>query len=583
MDRKLIFCLLLLVSVSVLAITPYLPFFAAGGGPVTTDWALRVMTNGGAMPSQNTIIAVETLRTTLIAQGITNKIYGMCNFVEDSVIASATPLFLHKGYTMWTNNFSSAHLSRHGLKSYGTNFMDTGITAVSGEAVSPAGSGGLAVIITEWGRSATYTVNAGGQAVMGRADADDDPRFQLVIDATKNSYFFPGDISSGANYLNAPDFCRVGYLSGNVDSNGVANIFVASPFESHRLLVTKSGVADDITAVANTITVFGSKRGTTNELATASTNRMSMAMVHQYFTETESSNVWWALKTFREQLGGGSGDPVHDWDTFIVSQGGAHVSGTTSNAARQYWGRLNEYGIGIKMKAVNITSYDSMQTFQTPLIWQAGHPVWQNTGFVLGDLSVHGADGSPSGKYLRTGISNTTTAVSFANSGGISVMATNIQAGIGGTTGSSSTHFTLITAGIFDVASPTATFYAYSSSLVNVTHVVATSFFGGSTNYGMFTSGNYLNSTNISLYVAAHSVPHYLVTNSLAALPSNLANNQEVVAFGSMQDNSPLVFVGAGPGAISYTAIHAGLTQTESSNHYNAVYELRTALGGGNR
>jgi hypothetical protein len=578
MDRKLI---ILAASLAGLAFTPYLPFFGPAGSPCgVTDWAQRVVNNGGAMPSQNTICAVETLRTTLITLGVTNKIYSMCNFVPDSVIASATPLFTHKGYPMWTNNFSSAHLSVHGLKSFGTNFMDTGITAVSGEAVSPAGSGGLSVIVTEFPRSATYTLNANGQCLIGRSDADDDPRWQLLVDGSKNCYFFPGDVGSAANYMNILYYCPVGYISANITSNGVANIFVANPYENHRLLVTKSGIADDITAVANTITVFGNKRGTTNELITVSTNRMSMAMLHQDFTETESSNVWRALLTFRTQLGGGTGSPVHDWNTFIVAQGGAAISSTTSNAACLFWSRLNEAGIGTEMKSVNIVAPDSLQAFLTPLIWRAGHPVNQNNGFAVSNLSVFGAN--PLGtKFLRTGISNTTTQVPFNNSGGITVVATNQSGQIGGTTGAGNTHFTLVPATVPPVGY-LYQFFAYSSATLNTTYVNGTNFFGGSTNYGMFTSGNRLSNDTVFVYVAAQSVPHYSITN-IATITSQLAPDQEIVTFGSMQDNSPLTFQGWGPGDISYTAIHGGFSLNQSSNHYNAVYELRTALGGGNR
>lgn len=582
--KKVITAVFVLLAFASLAITPYLPFFGPGSsGCGVTDWAQRVVNNGGTLPSQNTICAVENLRTTLITLGITNKIYSLCNFVPDSVIASATPLFTHKGYPMWTNNFSSAHLSINGLKGFGTNFMDTGITAIAGEAISAAGSGGMSVIVTEWGRAATYVLNPNGQCLMGRSDADDDPRYQLVVDGSKNSFFIPGDVASGANYVNALDFCRVGYISGNVTSNGVGNIFVASPYENHRVLVTKAGLADDITAVANTITVFGNKRGTTNELITATTNRMSMAMLHQDFTETESSNVWWALKIFRESIGGGVGNPVHDWDTFIVAQGGAHVSATTSNAACQFWARLNEANLGYKMNAVNIVAPDSMQAFQTPLIYNAGHPVWQNTTYGLTNLSVNGLDGTNALKYIRTGISNTTVALPMINTGGMTVMATNMTGQqIGGTTGAGNTHFTLIPPNGVSGAAASVQFYSYSSATLNTTYVVSTNFFGGYTNFGFFTSGNRLSNNAIQLYVGARNVPHYMITNCAGAAGQFLPN-QEFVAFGSLQNNTGPVFVGPGPGAISYTAIHVGLTLNDSSNHYNAVYEMRTALGGGNR
>src|SRR5688572_20820326 len=143
--------LFLLLPLCVRAAVPidFAPFMT---GNLITDWSTRVIANGGTIPSQSTIKCMENLRVTLIAQGITNKIYSLCVMVPDSVIAAATPLFIHKGYPMWTNNFVSGDLTVEGLKGDGTSkAMDTGVKGKTGEGSTAltGNSRGLSFLLTD--------------------------------------------------------------------------------------------------------------------------------------------------------------------------------------------------------------------------------------------------------------------------------------------------------------------------------------------------------------------------------------------------------------------------------------------------
>lgn len=575
----------------------FLPFFAIAqpfterdiaflGDRNKTDWELRVLANGGAQPSANTVAAMERFRLKQIERGITNKLWNVCVHVPDSVIAAFTPIFLHKGWGYWTNTFVSGDLTVNGIKGDGsTKMADTGVTAVSGQALTAAGDGGMSVLITEVPRGSVWTSTGRNQTLLGRADVDDDPRYQLGVTVNGVSFWIPGDVA-GAHYVTPVDWLRVGWLSGNQDGTVGDDIFLygaAPPLETFRTIASDLSVVPVLTSLANTITEFCIRRGATNQADSFSSNRISFAAIHDYLTATESSNLWWDAKTLREELGGGTGDPVHDWNVYNVAQGGSEISTTTSNAARAYLGRMNDAGIALKMFAANPLTPDNLVAASIPLIWRAGHPRWQNTAFGTTNLSVHGIDCIGAAKYFRTGISNTTiiNTVNATTGLGYTVMATNIGAQHGGTTGSGSTWFGLAPESSGPSAGNNGLAIYYGGTFNANQELTATNFHGGFTN-GMFTSGNSLNSTEFYIYVAAQTVPHYAVTND-AGIVSVLGANHEVIACGAMSDNSPLTIAGAGSGAISYVAAHNGLTQTESSNHYVAVYEFRLAVGGGNR
>jgi hypothetical protein len=234
MDRKLTIFLGLLLGVSALAFTPYLPFFGPSGGPVVTDWSTRVVANGGALPSQTSIIAMETLRSSLVTQGLTNKIYSLCIFVPDSVIAASTPLIKNKGADPWTNNgFVSGDLSIQGLKGDGTKWLDTAIVplAVNTNNNDITTNCSFSVVVTESATNHTAAI------IM-------DQRFIGVTPYTVALFASGGGVDQyydgraiASAILTTNDLNRVGYLSGNRDGSNTI-LCVASPIESHKVIAT---------------------------------------------------------------------------------------------------------------------------------------------------------------------------------------------------------------------------------------------------------------------------------------------------------------------------------------------------------
>lgn len=540
------------------------------GKLLNTDWAQRVVANGGALPTQNEIVCMEALRSALVTQGLTNKIYALCNFVTNSVIASATPLIFNAGYPMWTNNFVSGNLNINGLRGFGTNAMDTGITAT--EIFAGVSSLGLAAVVTE------SSTNHGGNLMAYQA-ANGSHIFSLSASFNGSTSFFGGQ-PGGTDFIGTNDWLRVGFLSGCTSTNGGTTnvaLFVASPLESHKLLASRVA-ADTTHANAGTISVFAQKQDGTNGNFTF--NRMSMAAVLTGFTQTDSSNLWWAVKTCRECLGGGTGDQVHDFNTRLVATGAADLSTTSSNALRTYRTGLDARSLLYFLPVANCVLPDSLTAARMPFILQAGNIIWANVAFGSTNLTVNGLTGNGSTKYLNLGLNAATLTYGgfSSDSAGISVLvytnpatAVNALFGVGGTAASS--QFAIYNAATTDQF---INWYCWKFINVNQDFVRVPN----ATNYSGFLSGNRTAANAIRLDLLTNGVFN-VYTNATGSQTGTSATQTNLVSHGawSSAGNAGAVLT---PATISYVALHPGFTFAQSSNHWELVKELRTALGGGN-
>lgn len=97
---------------------------------IATDWASRVVINGGPAPSLNTVNAVNTFVTALSNNGLLSKIYTMSVVPPDSLMAVATPVIKVLGSDPWGQNaFNAGLLSTTGLAGNGTtSFMNLGFS-----------------------------------------------------------------------------------------------------------------------------------------------------------------------------------------------------------------------------------------------------------------------------------------------------------------------------------------------------------------------------------------------------------------------------------------------------------------------
>jgi hypothetical protein len=554
--------------------TVFIPFMM--DDPYETDWARRVVANGGALPSLNTITAMETLRLGCIAASLTNKIYSLCVFVPDSVIAASTPLFKHRGADPWTNSgFVIGDLSVNGLKGDGVSkFLDTAIIAKLGQGANSVGSSnlGITVIITE---SAT---NVNSPILMNQQLTPDNYAMGLFVSGGGSNQYYNGFVGA-AHYVVTNDLFRVGYVSANSISLNFS-LYVASPVESHKKL--SDSIADNpntgfpATVVGlnnSTIPVFAYRINGTN--AGFNTMRASLVMLHEAFTQTESSNFWILAKACRETLGGGTGDPTHDWNNKIVLAGGDNISSTTSNAVRTFYSGLDTDALLYRMIVVNPYAPDNLTAARTPLICQSGAMFWTNNNFGSSNLTVNGLQGNLSTKSLGVGVNFATLTVRGFNGNnvGLSIMTSEIpfhtnvhNFGSAGTAASS----------VFDVGNNSGdlTFYAWKFAGINTNFVV---YHTAQTNFASYLSGNRTATNAIALYVGTNGT-FFVATNATGTQTGSGATMTNCVAHAV---SSPTGIGNWSNERVSFIALHPGLTQTESSNLYMRVHTMRTAMGGG--
>lgn len=544
----------------------------------STDWARRVVLNGGAMPSGNTIQAMENLRKGCIAAGLTNKIDAMCVFVPDSLIAATTPLFLHLGYPMWTNtSFVIGDLNVNGLKGDGiAKALNSGVKAK--DALDPANPPrGMAVIVTE---SSSNAVNV----VIGQQEGAGSTAFFMSVSTL-------GDTEWIASALNAslltdtPDWGRVGFVSCQVTTNVTTNItvYVASPLESHKVLTnreTPGNLSWTEAATDDTISIFARKRDGTND--NWAPQRLSLAVITKGFSQTESSNFWVLARTCREQLGGGTGDPIHDYNRKIVAAGGAAISTTTSNALRTFYAGLDADGILTNMIVVNPYVPDNLVAVRTPVIWQAGDEIWGNVNFGTTNLTVNGLTGNLTDKHLSIGarINTITVRSGFSDtSAGMSqlIYASNLGDGSYvemGVAGSAANVFMLLQSFRGNLA-----FYCWGISTVNANFVTRNTS-PLTTNWVGYLSGNRTAGNAIRLdWVNGGGGTHAVFTNGTGA--QSLNNDTITNLAAHAQFTLASVANAWSDRTVSYLSVHNGLTQTQSSNQWIRAKNLRTDLGGG--
>jgi hypothetical protein len=121
------------------------------GDLVANAWALRVVANGGPMPSQNSINASVTFVNSLNTAGVWSKMLDVNMFAPDSLIASITPLLITDGFTLWTNtNFVAGDITVNGLQGNAGagKFLDTGINSHRFTTLGPGVFPGLSLYIT---------------------------------------------------------------------------------------------------------------------------------------------------------------------------------------------------------------------------------------------------------------------------------------------------------------------------------------------------------------------------------------------------------------------------------------------------
>lgn len=260
---------------------------------------------------------------------------------------------------------------------------------------------------------------------------------------------------------------------------------------------------------------------------------------------------------------------VLDYAARVATNGGAALSANTLAALDRFTKSLYRAGIRSAMRSVLTLVPDNLTAAITPFIKNTGNDPWTNTGpFVSGDLTVNGLIGNGSTKYLKTGI----ICSALWPSG-----TTTIEGGY--------------------------TIYNMTSANAATAELGALS--GGGNNYCVFADaagagncncyyGANLFSANISLFTGCMSfnkLPGPLTDMYKASSTVNFTNfmhstavgvgtgtTTELYAWANNNNGSPASFSSR---RLSFIAVHNGLNYGEAFSFYNAIQNLRIALGGG--
>jgi hypothetical protein len=274
---------------------------AAGGGgappaPSThataADWAVRVVTNGGAAVAQATIDALSDFMDALDAASLTSKMIAVNCLVADNLIAATTPLIVGPGLDPWTNtNFSASELSVNGLNSAGAvRWLDTGVVPKDDYA-SDADCG-----LTLYNMTAiNESVRDAGSVVGGYGSV-------IVMHISLSAQVF-WDSWNASDRVQVSNSLWTGYISGNRHSTNTQVVYRANSSTSHAVLGTRNGLVSSKLANIYSIYIYASNESGSPTFS--NNKRFSFAAVHDGLTTAQSSDLYDAVQAMRTALGGG--------------------------------------------------------------------------------------------------------------------------------------------------------------------------------------------------------------------------------------------------------------------------------------
>lgn len=292
-----------------------------------SDWAKRVVINGGAKPSDNSINASAAFINSLTSAGILTKMVAVNMLAPDSLIASITPLLVGGGNDPWTNTaFVAGDLTVNGLKGDGaTKWLATGINPTT--AFASDNDGGLTAYVYDPFTGASLSCCLG--VIMQATQR------QFILEGSKQGAIFDcWTTVNGRNY--GIGTCLPGYYSGNRTGATACNFYFASPGAPHSVLASTALGIDGARANANIgAFVLRSDGVSTNFF---SIQRISFLAIHHGLTATESTSFFNAVHALRVAFGGGfvsdtttPAQVASDWSDRVVRYGG----GGSSSCYRQ--------------------------------------------------------------------------------------------------------------------------------------------------------------------------------------------------------------------------------------------------------
>jgi len=535
----------------------------AGINPIVTDWVQQIIDNGGNRPSDPTITAVNDFVNDLDEAGLTPLMIAVNIFAPDNLTAARTPIISTAGNNPWTNaNFVAQDLSPFGLLGNGTSkSLDTGINAAAVFGITDSGI--------------TVFVNAPSNGFV-ECDAGCNevalPIFTIHSDADGNTV--ADSFNATLHRINVVNNMWQGYTSANRVNASDFRVYTASPTTPHAQL------ASDLTL--NTLpppatNIFCHARNNNGVAAGWTRKRLGFCAIHHGLTQAQSLALYNAVLTLRTAFAANTGarNPiVNDWANRVVANGGAAPSAATLNALNTFCNTLDAQGLTPLMMDVCPFVPDNLIAAITPLIRSHGLDPWTNSNFVLADLTVNGLIGNGTTKRLDVGFNPETifrSTAAVALTGGLTVynMTAANAAGqeIGALTSGNGSALQMHVSHSAVGGNALCDCFNDTTMRINAANALWTGY--------LSTNRTALNA--YSLYRANSVTPHASI-GSVVGNNTLGGPNTDVSCFSGNNAGVPFAFSAK---RLSFAAIHRGLTATQSSNFFNAIQTLRTALGGG--
>lgn len=261
--------------------------FAGGHTAKTTDWANRVVANGGAMPSAATLGYVDTFQNALVTAGIDSLMIYNLFFAPDSEIAAKTPFYHTSGSDPAT--LTPTGITINGMQSGGAS--EAWLTGINPAAVFTTGDMGLSV----------YTKTLGGKPTISWGGGDGSA--MALIWNSGTSYFVASystwTISGVASGIASGDF---GFYSANRTSTSSTVLYNANGSVAWASIGTSAGASGTPPTGTGNNGIAWNSGGVVTISSTVTNSYLS---VHHGFTTAQGQAEFNAVQALRTSFGGG--------------------------------------------------------------------------------------------------------------------------------------------------------------------------------------------------------------------------------------------------------------------------------------
>jgi hypothetical protein len=283
-------------STSVFGSTTTSASICSAGTTFANAWAARVVTNGGAMPSQNTINTVATLQCGLIADGLNTKMIAWSLIVPDSLTAALSPQQVgDDSLQLWVNNnFVGGDLTVNGLQGNGTTKSINPQSTIN-TGIRSAQSIGLFVYTSAAGNAANGRALGGLQSVSGNP-------FLLIGTHDNTANCFGGNGANPGNLITTPSQGAGFYADQRISATDHRLYYGSSISPLAQIGATDAAAYNGVLPNSDPY-IFGVNQG--GSLLLISNETISAVGMTTGLTSNDVTNLFARFQTARQSLGGG--------------------------------------------------------------------------------------------------------------------------------------------------------------------------------------------------------------------------------------------------------------------------------------